>query len=122
METPIIPPGSNSNNSASFTPIQNQPSDQNPVTTKEVAPVQKDAELNLNPKQQEEARFEKVKSAAKQITFAVSDSRFTIYKDEGQFFTRVTSLRDGKVTVIPERNLFEQAGGANLGSLVTTAI
>lgn len=73
----------------------------------ETAPT--DDRANLINRDPDEARFEAVREAARnyvQNTFVVSDSRFTIYKQfqENQYIyvTRVTSLRDGKVTVIPE--------------------
>lgn len=38
--------------------------------------------------------------------YAVSDQRFTIFKDSsGQYITRYTSLRDGRVTYIPEPDM-----------------
>lgn len=38
--------------------------------------------------------------------YAVSDTRFTIFKDtSGQYITRYTSLRDGRVTYIPEPDM-----------------
>lgn len=78
-------------------------------------------------KDPEEARFDAVKKAAEreaqtisQAQFPVSDVRFTIYREklagsgDFQYITRVTSLRDGEVTVIPERDMFadlyEQGG------------
>lgn len=40
--------------------------------------------------------------------YAVSDSTFTIFKDSsGQYITRYTSLRDGKVTYIPEPQMLQ---------------
>ena len=40
--------------------------------------------------------------------YAVSDSKFTIFKDaSGQYITRITSLRDGRVTYIPEPEVLE---------------
>ncbi len=43
--------------------------------------------------------------------YVVSDQRFTIFKDAtGQYITRFTSLRDGKVTYIPEPQLLKSAG------------
>lgn len=52
----------------------------------------------------EAKRLERLRQAAN--TFAISDQRFTIYKDTtGQFITRFTSLRDGKVTYIPEPDM-----------------
>lgn len=48
--------------------------------------------------------------------FVLSDQRFTIYKDiSGQYITRFTSLRDGRVTYIPEPNVLSwlnQAGNS----------
>ena len=59
----------------------------------------------------EQRRFEQIKRAAtaylKDI-YAVNDHTFTIFKDNtGQYITRFTSLRDGKVTYIPELKLLE---------------
>lgn len=42
--------------------------------------------------------------------YIVSDQKFTIFKDAtGQYITRFTSLRDGKVTYIPEPTLFKMS-------------
>ncbi len=85
------------------------------------------SEKQANQKDPEQARFEAVKEAAlKQIanTFAVSDSRFTIYKQlQGTdlvYVTRFTSLRDGSVTVIPEQDLLRDfsTGGSLLSAEV----
>ena len=56
----------------------------------------------------EQQRLETVTRAATSFanTYAVSASRFTIFKDgSGQFVTRFTDLRDGKVTYIPEPDI-----------------
>lgn len=54
----------------------------------------------------DQRRYESVERGAQAIaaqSFAVSDTRFTIYKDSsGQFVTRFTSLQDGSVTYFPE--------------------
>lgn len=58
-------------------------------------------------------RLQAVQNVSQQIadTFVVSDRTFTIFKDAtGQYITRFTSLRDGKVTYIPEPNLFRIGG------------
>jgi hypothetical protein len=63
----------------------------------------------------EQQRFEAVQRVSEQVAdfFVVSDKTFTIFKDvSGQYVTRFTSLRDGKVTYIPEPNLF-RLGGQN---------
>jgi len=40
--------------------------------------------------------------------FAVSDQTFSIFKDfNGQYVTRFTSLKDGKITYIPEPDVLE---------------
>ena len=60
----------------------------------------------------ESSRIQRVEAALESIrnSFAVSDSRFTIFRDiTGDFVTRITSLRDGSVTTIPEKTLFELA-------------
>lgn len=69
----------------------------------------------FNPQVAEEKRYETVRRASEQVVdlFVVSDKTFTIFKDtSGQYITRFTSLRDGKVTYIPEPNLF-RLGGEN---------
>jgi len=53
----------------------------------------------------DQKRHEAVQRAAENVAdlFVVGDKRFTIFKDvTGQYITRFTSLRDGKVTYIPE--------------------
>jgi hypothetical protein len=61
----------------------------------------------------EARRFEQVQRAAQSFfkdVYAVNDHTFSIYKDSaGQYITRFTSLRDGKVTYIPEPKLLERA-------------
>lgn len=57
----------------------------------------------------EQRRAEAVQQAAQDFLktfYAVSDTTFSIYKDNtGQYITRFTSLRDGRVTYIPEPDL-----------------
>lgn len=58
------------------------------------------------------SRYEAVKLAAEALknTYAVSDVRFTIFKDvAGDYVTRFTSLRDGSVKYYPQKSLFEMA-------------
>lgn len=73
-------------------------------TTTQSGPAAPDIEIPVDAVQQK--RYEQVARAAEQYfknVYAVSDTRFTIYKDStGQYITRYTSLRDGKVTYIPE--------------------
>lgn len=78
----------------------------------------------------EEERFEAVRQAAQQASadiFAVSDVRFTIYKDSAPgngelvYVTRFTSLRDGSVTVVPEPQLLTATGNGSGGVLRTLA-
>ena len=66
----------------------------------------------------EEQRQAQVHRAAKAFNdfFPVNDVVFTIYKDSsGQYVTRFTNLRDGKVTYMPEPDLYNfmgRSGGA----------
>ena len=57
--------------------------------------------------------------------YAVSDSDFSIFKDaSGKYITRYVSLRDGKVTYIPEPTLIKQMqieGGGNTTRLSINA-
>lgn len=59
----------------------------------------------------EEQRQKSIEEAAQAIVndiYAVSDTKFTIFKDaSGQYITRITSLRDGKVTYIPEPEVLQ---------------
>jgi len=60
----------------------------------------------------EQRRYEAVQQAAHDIAnlYVLGDKRFTIYKDaSGQYITRYTSLRDGRVTYIPEPELLGHA-------------
>lgn len=61
----------------------------------------------------EQQRFKTVQRLSQQVSdfYVVSDRTFTIFKDvSGQYVTRFTSLRDGKVTYVPEPNLFKMGG------------
>jgi|CXWL01.1.fsa_nt_gi hypothetical protein len=67
----------------------------------------------FDPQVTEQQRLQNVRRASQQVAdvFVVSDRTFTIFKDvSGQYVTRFTSLRDGKVTYIPEPNLFRIGG------------
>ncbi|PZP85685.1 MAG: hypothetical protein DI582_05070 [Azospirillum brasilense] len=59
----------------------------------------------------EARRLEQVQRAAENVfrdVYAVSDSKFSIFKDStGQYITRITSLRDGKVIYIPEPQMLQ---------------
>jgi len=60
----------------------------------------------------EQRRYENVLQAAQSVfkdVFVVSDKNFSIFKDSsGQYVTRYTSLRDGRVTYIPEPQLLRR--------------
>lgn len=59
----------------------------------------------------EQRRYEHVVMASQKMAYdayPVSDKSFTIYKDaSGQYITRYTSLRDGRVTYVPEPKLLQ---------------
>ena len=61
----------------------------------------------------ENKRLEQLQKAAQTMfkdVYAVSDTTFTIFKDAtGQYITRFHSLRDGKVTYIPEPRMLQYA-------------
>lgn len=65
-------------------------------------------------------RLKALRAAAAEL-FAVSDKRFTIYKQGGQFFTRFTSLRDGSVQTIPEPHMLNMAGKGQ-GTIFKTTV
>ena len=77
------------------------------------------------PESAEKAHYEEIKRAAESIqsTFAVSDVRFTIFKDvAGDYVTRFTSLRDGSVKYFPQKSLYQlmQIRQAKLESIFDT--
>lgn len=56
----------------------------------------------------EQKQFAAVKQASQQseFNFPIGDKSFTIFRDSsGQYVTRYTSLRDGKITYVPAPNL-----------------
>lgn len=67
----------------------------------------------------EQSRVEALQRAAQQIAnvYVIGDQTFSLFKDAtGQYITRFTSLRDGKVTYIPEPTLFKLGGASTGGS------
>lgn len=82
-------------------------------------PASNAADLEIKLQQAQESREQAIRQAAN--TFVISDQRFTIYKDlSGQFVTRFTSLRDGKVTYIPEPDVLSwlnQSGKTDASTL-----
>jgi hypothetical protein len=73
------------------------------------APGSNSGDVALTPEQR---RYNQVTQAAQRLAggdpYPISDRSFTIYKDaSGQYVTRYTSLRDGRVTYIPEQKLLQ---------------
>lgn len=69
----------------------------------------------------EETRIKALQRAAQAATnsFVVSDKTFSIFKDStGQYITRFTSLRDGRVTYIPEPELLKSSNQTTAVSLL----
>jgi hypothetical protein len=66
----------------------------------------------------EQKRFEKIRAASADFFkdfYPLGDKTFTIYKDtSGQYVTRYTSLRDGKVTYYPESDLLRRNSNPEL--------
>ena len=95
---------------ASSTDIQ-VPQNQ-PKQYPETLPVPGDSAAT--PKDAEQQRYDQVFAAAQNASgnnYAVSDKSFTIFKNvDGQYVTRYTSLRDGKVTYVPEQSLVQVIG------------
>lgn len=70
----------------------------------------------------EQRRHEAVLRVAQAIanSFVLGSQRFTIFKDStGQYITRFTDMRDGRVTYIPEPELFKMGSGAPIAPTVT---
>ncbi len=72
-------------------------------------PATSDTQVQTQTESVVDKRLEALQKAAESYfknVYAVSDQEFTIYKDaSGQYITRYTSLRDGKVTYIPEPDM-----------------
>lgn len=69
----------------------------------------------------EQTRIEAIQRAAQQIAniYVVGDQTFSLFKDAtGQYITRFTNLRDGKVTYIPEPTLFKLSNSGSSASLL----
>jgi hypothetical protein len=89
VEQPIVKTSSSDNSTAPQKPEIRLP-DQNLTDQKRAETVQR------------------VAQAIQRDFFAVSDTKFTIFKDgAGQYITRITSLRDGRITYIPEPKIYE---------------
>jgi len=81
-----------------------------PVPAQQPQPAQQAQTVDVQAAEQR--RYEMVRSMAQDIAniFIVSDKTFSLFKDaSGQYVTRFTSLRDGKVTYIPEPELFKKS-------------
>ena len=90
------------------------PVPQAPADTGNVPQTNTTNQTAYNPQAADQQRLQAVQRAAQNIAnvFVVSDKIFTIFKDStGQYITRFTSLRDGRVTYVPEPELFKQSGG-----------
>src|SRR5262245_14498950 len=86
-------------------PGRSAAADSAPVLPKPASPAPAPEQASFDV---EQARYEAVTQAAQDIAnqFVLGDQRFTIYKDmTGQYITRFTNVRDGKVTYIPEPSL-----------------
>jgi hypothetical protein len=87
-------------------------------------PQQEPAYVDNQVQAAEQKRFEAVQRMSQDIAnvFIVSDRRFTIFKDTtGQYITRFTSLRDGKVTYIPEPELIKLSRSSMPAALTISA-
>ncbi len=91
---------------SAYTPILRSPSQSAPAQPLPQPPQQQEVDVS----QADARRLEMVRRAAQQAsnTYVVSDQRFTIFKDSsGQYITRFTSLRDGKVVYVPEPEMMQ---------------
>lgn len=108
------------NTNVPVVPVKNQGRVQvpGPKAQTEVAislPTSSGVELEIQLQQAQAKREQAVRQAAN--TFIISDQRFTIYKDlSGQFITRFTSLRDGRVTYIPEPDVLSWLNQSSKGT------
>ncbi len=90
-----------------------------PVRAEEALPSG-GVDVAFNPQAAEQKRAEAVQVLSQQAAadfFVISDTSFTIFKDAtGQYVTRFTSLRDGKVTYFPEPVLFKRGNSGSTTS------
>jgi len=98
----------------SAAPAPSAPANAQPDTDQVVVspPTPQQAQASYNAQAADQARFQAAQQMAQHVAIAnpyvVGDQAFTIFKDStGQYITRYTSLRDGKVTYIPEPTLFK---------------
>lgn len=72
-------------------------------------------QVEFDAKTAEQTRADTLVRVAEQVAnvFVIGDRTFSLFKDTtGQYITRFTSLRDGKVTYIPEPTLLKASGGS----------
>lgn len=85
-----------------------------PVLPRPSAPARAEAPPpQVREQSAEQQRVARVQQMARDVAnvYVVSDRTFTIFKDtSGQYITRFTSLRDGRVTYIPEPDLIRLSG------------
>ena len=117
------PPGLPSARSAD-TPVVKNADTAKPVTPAATVPPPKSVEPSIE-QNAEEKRYQQLVNAAQNFfkdVYAVSDTTFTIYKDHnGQYVTRYTSLRDGKVTYVPEPRMLQYANQSRESLVEITA-
>lgn len=78
------------------------------VPVSQPAPKELKADAPISLKSAEQQRFKAVSDIAN--VYVLGDRRFTIFKDiTGQYITRFTSLKDGKVTYVPEPELLKRS-------------
>ena len=85
-------------------------------------PAPKDTGSHYDAKVAEQKRYEAVQQMARSVAnvYVVSDKTFSIFKDSsGQYITRFTSLRDGRVTYIPEPDLARMSGSGGGSATVS---
>ena len=84
-----------------------------PVPGADAADLAPKQDTTFDPQAAEQARQATVQRISQQIAndFILGDQTFSLFKDStGQYITRFTNLRDGKVTYIPEPTLFKLGG------------
>lgn len=88
-----------------------------PVKASEVLPTGgNQGEVVFSAQTAEQKRVETVEALSQQVAndFVLGDTSFTIFKDAtGQYVTRFTSLRDGKVTYYPEPILYKRGNSGS---------
>lgn len=77
----------------------------------------------FDPQAAEQQRVETLMRAARSVPQPLGSQTFTMFKDgTGQYITRFRDMNTGKVTYIPEPEVFRMSAGAGAQALVNISV